>query len=98
MASVISLNFAAYEPALTPEARERLEQWRATYDDMAHHCRQVGNWSWAGQLMFKVNAVKRMCRKMPQPVSLLHMETILELVSDHHRLPVHHDPVVTLIA
>lgn len=98
MASVIPLNFAAYEPALTPEAHARFEQWRATYDDMAHHCRQVGNWSWAGQLAFKVNSVKRMCRKMPQPVSLQHMETILELVSDHHRLPVQHDPVVTLTA
>lgn len=98
MASVISLNFAAYEPTLTPEAQARFEQWRATYDDMAHHCRQAGDWSWAGELVYKVASVKRMCRKMPQPVSLEQMETIIELVSEHHRLPIKHNPVVTLTA
>lgn len=96
MASVISLNFAAYEPALTPEAQARFEQWRATYDDMAHHCRQVGHWTWAGQLVFQINSVRRMCRNMPQPVSLQNMETIIELVSDHHRLPARHSPQIAL--
>lgn len=96
MASVIPLNFAAYEPDLTLEAQVRFEQWRATYDDMAHHCRQVGHWPWAGQLVFKVNSVKRMCRKMPQPVSLQNMETIIELVSDHHRLPARHSLQIAL--
>ena len=95
MASVIPLNFAAYEPDLTPEAQARFEQWRTTYNDMAHHCRQVGHWPWAGQLMFKVNSVKRMCRRMPQPVSLQHMETIIELVSDQQRLPVQLEPTHT---
>jgi len=96
MASVISLNYAAYEPALTPEAQARFEQWRAMYDDMAHQCRLVGHWPLAGQLVLKVNSVKGMCRKMPQPVSLQHIETIIELASDHHCMPVRHSPRIAL--
>lgn len=89
------LNFAAYEPALTPEAQARFAQWRATYDDMAHHCRQVGHWPWAGQLVLKVNSVKGMCRNMPVTVSLQHMETIIELVNDQQCLPVQLEPTCT---
>lgn len=98
MATLIPLDFAAFEPKLTHEAQERFDRWRAIYDDMAHHCRQAGDWSWAGELVYKVASVKRMCRKMPQPVSLENMNTIIELVSEHHRLPVTHNPVVTLTA
>jgi hypothetical protein len=98
MATLIPLDFAAFEPKLTPEAQEHFALWRAIYDDMAHHCRQAGDWSWAGELVYKVASVKRMCRKMPQPVSLKHMNTIIELVSEHHRLPVKRAPVVTVSA
>lgn len=96
MATLIPLNFAAFETKLTPAAQERFDSWRATYDDMAHPSRQAGNGSWTGELVHKVASVKRMCRKMPQPVSLEHMNAIIELVSEHHRLLVQHDPVVTL--
>ena len=98
MATLIPLNFAAFEPKLTHEAQERFDRWWVIYDDMAHHSRQAGNGSWAGELVHKVASVKRMCRKMPQPVSLEHMNAIIELVSEHHRLPVKHKPLVTLTA
>ena len=98
MAQVIALDFAAYEPRLTPQAHTVYDKWRKPLDDLMHGCRVAGDWVWAGDLSYRVNAVKRMCRKMPQPVSLQHMEAILELVSDHHRLPVQHDPMVTLTA
>jgi len=96
MATLIHLNFAAFEPKLTPAAQERFDRWWAIYDAMAHHCRQAGDWSWAGELVYKDASVKRMCRKMPQPVSHEHMNAIIELVSEHHRLLVQHDPLVTL--
>ncbi|WP_112309209.1 hypothetical protein [Pseudogemmobacter bohemicus] len=100
---VIKLDFAAYEPKLTPEAQAAFDKWRALYDDMAHHCRQASCWTWAGELTYRVNGVKRMCRTVPQPVSEEHMRVILSSVEQFYSLPVAgeenpRNPVVALMA
>lgn len=96
---LIKLDFEAYEPKLTPEAQVAFDKWRGPYDDLLRAMREVGNWSWAGELAYRINGVKRMCRSVPQPVSGEHMRAILGSVTEHYALPVvKHDPVVALIA
>lgn len=96
MANVIQLDFAAYEPRLTPEAREAYERWRKPLDELMHGCRVAGDWVWAGDLSYRVNAVRRLCRKLPQPVSAEHMKIVLDAVSD--TVPTVDTEIVSLLA
>lgn len=62
-----------------------------------------GCWTWAGELTYRVNGVKRMCRTVPQPVSEEHMRVILSSVEQFYSLPVAGEdnprtPVVALTA
>lgn len=96
MAQVIHLDFAAYEPRLTPDAQVAYDKWRKPLDELMHGCRVAGDWVWAGELSYRANAVRRMCRKLPQPVSAEHMQIVLEAVSD--TVPTVDTEIVSLLA
>ncbi len=82
MAEIIELDFAAHEPQLTPEAQAAFDRWRVPLDDQLYRSRRAGDWAWAGELTYRINAVRRMCRKLPQPVSFEHMQIVLNAVSE----------------
>lgn len=82
MAEIIELDFAAHEPQLTPEAQAAFDLWRVPLDDLLHGSRKAGDWVWAEELTYRINAVRRTCRKLPQPVSLEHMEIVLDALSE----------------
>ncbi|MBN8185986.1 hypothetical protein JF540_04745 [Salipiger thiooxidans] len=82
MAEIIELDFTAHEPKLTPEAQAAFDRWRVPLDDLLYGSRKAGDWAWAGELTYRINAVRRMCRKLPQPVSQEHMRIVLDALSE----------------
>ncbi|GHH02112.1 hypothetical protein [Pseudodonghicola xiamenensis] len=82
MAEVIELDFAAHEPQLTHEAQAAFDRWRVPLDDLLYGSRKAGDWAWAGELTYRINAVRRMCRKLSQPVSHEHMRIVLDALSE----------------
>lgn len=84
MAMIVKLDFSKYDPTLTTDAQAAFESWRQVKDDLIHSCRKVDSWAWAGAMTQEINAVKRLCRDFPQPVSEKHMGVILKTVSDFY--------------
>lgn len=84
MAEIIELDWAEHDPRMTPEAREAYDRWRVPLDDLLYGSRKAGDWAWAGELVYRMSAVRRMCRKLPQPVSLEHMQIVLNSISETH--------------
>lgn len=82
MAEIIELDFNAHEPKMTPEAQAALDRWRAVFDGEIYISRKGGDWAWAGELTYRINAVRRMCRKLPQPVSHEHIRIVLDALSE----------------
>jgi len=82
MAELIMLDFDANEPRLTADARQLFESWRSPLEARVFALRKSGNWVVAGELSYRVNAVLRMSRNLPQPVSVEHMQIVLGAVSE----------------
>ncbi|MBO9477236.1 hypothetical protein J7382_06795 [Shimia sp. R11_0] len=82
MDELIKLDFDANEPRMTVAARRMFESWRTPIEARVFVLRKSGDWVVAGEFSHRVNAVLRMCRDLPQPVTVGHLQIVLGAVSE----------------